>query len=120
MIALKPTKLTLTLFTYVALALLIASAAEATTAQDINRRDHAQLNRMLKKRSPSPQLVPVVGAAPDPATATAASSTTNADTATSAATTSSSSSSNAATTTSATSTTTTSSSSSSSSSVRVL
>ncbi|EIN14049.1 hypothetical protein PUNSTDRAFT_140438 [Punctularia strigosozonata HHB-11173 SS5] len=70
MIALKPRKLTLTLVTYVALALLVAGVADAHAAQDLNRRDHTQLNRMLKKRAPAPQDGAVIGAGSDPVSIT--------------------------------------------------
>eukprot|EP00753_Platysulcus_tardus_P015257 PLAT4943.1.p1 GENE.PLAT4943.1~~PLAT4943.1.p1 ORF type:complete len:389 (+),score=-119.35 PLAT4943.1:155-1321(+) len=66
MFSTKPRKLTLTLFTYVALVLALSALSDAKGYAPVpQRRDHVDLNRMLKKRAPPP-LIPVVGAGSNP------------------------------------------------------
>ena len=61
----NPKTFTLTLFFYIALTLV------AATGSNVNRRDHLELTRLIKKRAPLPQggtdLAGVLGVAPDPA-----------------------------------------------------
>jgi hypothetical protein len=72
-----------TLFFCVALAFTLAnvSAAKGPDSMNVNRRDHSNLTRLLKKRVPLPQGGPnlgaLVGAAPDPATNTQSSPTSS-------------------------------------------
>ncbi|KAF9462098.1 hypothetical protein BDZ94DRAFT_1368125 [Collybia nuda] len=88
----KPIKLTLTLFLYVALVFTLSASSEAKSFQHVQHRDHVNLKRLIKKRSPLPQatttpLVPLAGAAPPPPTFSSESTTSSAvsssDTATS-------------------------------------
>lgn len=82
----KPKKLTLTLFIYVALVFTLTASSEAKGFQHVQHRDHVNLKRLIKKRSPLPQatatpLVPLAGAAPPPpsfSTVSASSSTVSA------------------------------------------
>lgn len=77
----KSQNLTLTLFVYIALVLSLTVTSEA----HIQQRDHVNLKRLIKKRSPFPQgdapLVPVAGAGAAvpsfPPTSSAASTSTS-------------------------------------------
>ncbi len=66
----KPRKVTLTLFCYLALLLAVTSVAQADSLNQPAARDHAALNRMLRKRTPDlfSGLGGTNGAAGDPPT----------------------------------------------------
>ncbi|KDQ63446.1 hypothetical protein JAAARDRAFT_189022 [Jaapia argillacea MUCL 33604] len=89
MFATNPKKLSITLITYIALVLALSSVIDAKGYADVPlaRRDHGDVNRMLRKRAAVPPLVPVVGAgsnpnAPTTTSAAAAATTTSAAAAT--------------------------------------
>lgn len=72
-------KLTITLFVYITLALTLSSPSDAKgfASDGASRRDHTNLKRIVKKRSPFPQaandagiLGPLVGAGANPTSIT--------------------------------------------------
>jgi len=70
MLALKAKTLSYTLVFYIVIALAFAASSDAKEYPP-TRRAHGGLNRMMKKRSPQPQvgiISGIVGAAPNPAT----------------------------------------------------
>lgn len=87
----NPKKLTLTLFFTLTLALTLASLSDAKSFASVERRDHTNLKRFIKKRAPFPDdNLGAIGAAAAPsisstAADTAAVTSTAADTVTSAA-----------------------------------
>lgn len=113
MFASKPKSLTLTLFFYTALTIVLATGSEAKgyAPAPIHRRDHTNLNRLIRKRAPQDGLGGLVnGAGNDPPKAGGTDAVTG-----SASQTTTSSSSSTSTSTSSTSTDTQTSSSTSSS-----